>query len=187
MESKSPFSWGHQFSRLSVIVFYLWRYIYVCVYIYIYPPEFCILLQASIPCSYILKFSLVTEKSPRKSFCFWSKVEPWFIKLMSFTVATYKGWKRHFLACSSHGASLMAQTVKHLPAMRVTRVQSLGWEDPLEKETVTHSSILASRIPWTEESGRLQSWGHKELDTTERLSTHTPTKAGVAGRRTEWN
>ena len=43
----------------------------------------------------------------------------------------------------------------------------LGWEDPLEEGTATHSSILAWRIPWTEEPGKLQSWGCKELDTTE--------------------
>ena len=47
--------------------------------------------------------------------------------------------------------------VKNLPAMQETRVQSLGWEDTLEKEMATHSSILAWRIPWTEEPGRLQS------------------------------
>ena len=52
-------------------------------------------------------------------------------------------------------ASLVAQTVKHLPAMRETRVVSLGWGDPLEKEMATHSSILAWKIPWTEEPGRL--------------------------------
>ena len=51
----------------------------------------------------------------------------------------------------------MAQTVKHLPIMRETRVQSLGWEDLLEKEMATHSSILAGKIPWMEEPGRLQS------------------------------
>ena len=51
----------------------------------------------------------------------------------------------------------MAQMVKRLPTMRETRVQSLGREDPLEKETATHSSILAWKIPWTEEPGRLQS------------------------------
>ena len=50
----------------------------------------------------------------------------------------------------------MAQLVKNLPAMQETQVRSLGWEDPLEKGTVTHSSILAWRIPWTEEPGRLQ-------------------------------
>ena len=55
--------------------------------------------------------------------------------------------------------SLVAQMVKRLPAMRETRVRSLGWEDPLEKEMATHSSILAWRIPQTEEPGGLQSMG----------------------------
>ena len=50
-------------------------------------------------------------------------------------------------------------TVKNLPAMQETKVQSLGWEDPLEKETAAHSSILAWRISWTEEPGRLQFMG----------------------------
>ena len=52
-------------------------------------------------------------------------------------------------------ASLIAQLVKNLPAMQETQVQFLGQEDPLEKEMATHSSILAWRIPWTEEPGRL--------------------------------
>ena len=56
-------------------------------------------------------------------------------------------------------ASLVAQTVKNLPAMQDTWVQSLGREDPLEKELATHSSILAWSIPWTEEPGRLLSMG----------------------------
>ena len=54
---------------------------------------------------------------------------------------------------------LVAQRLKHLPAMWEAWVWSLGWEDPLEKEMATHSSILAWRIPWTEEPGRLQSIG----------------------------
>ena len=53
----------------------------------------------------------------------------------------------------------VAQSVKSLPAMQATQVQSLGLEDPLEKEMATHSSILAWRIPWTEELGGLQSMG----------------------------
>ena len=53
----------------------------------------------------------------------------------------------------------MAQMVKNLPAMQETQVQSLGPEDPREKEMATHSSILALKIPWTEEPGRLQSIG----------------------------
>ena len=61
---------------------------------------------------------------------------------------------------------LIAQSVKNLPAMQETRVQFLGQEDPLEKEMATHSSILAWRITWTEEPGRLQSVGLQESDTT---------------------
>jgi len=56
-------------------------------------------------------------------------------------------------------ASLVAQRIKHLPTMWETWVQSLGWEDPLEKEMATHSSILAWSIPWTEKPGSLQPTG----------------------------
>ena len=63
--------------------------------------------------------------------------------------------------------SMVAQKVKNLPTMKGTQVQYLGWEDPLEKGMATHFSILAWRIPWTEEPGGLPSWGHKESDTTE--------------------
>ena len=55
--------------------------------------------------------------------------------------------------------SLVAQRLKHLPAIQETRVRFLGREDPLEREMGTHSSILAWRIPWREEPGRLQSTG----------------------------
>ena len=61
---------------------------------------------------------------------------------------------------------LVAQLVKNLPAMQETDVQFLGLEDPLEKKMATHSSIRAWRIPWTEESGRSQSMGLQESDTT---------------------
>jgi len=61
----------------------------------------------------------------------------------------------------------MAQTIKNPPAMQDTWVQSLGWEDPLEKGMANHSSILAWRIPWTEEPCRPQS---KESHTTEQLT-----------------
>ena len=60
-------------------------------------------------------------------------------------------------------ASLVAQLVKNVPAMQETWVWSLGQKDPLEKETATHSHILAWRISWTV-------WGHKELDMTEQFS-----------------
>ena len=60
--------------------------------------------------------------------------------------------------------------VKNLPAVQETQVQSLGPEDPLEKEMAIHSSIFAWRIPWTEEPGGLQSWGGKESNTSEQLT-----------------
>ena len=59
--------------------------------------------------------------------------------------------------------SLVAKTVKNLPAMQETWVQSLGRKDPLEKEMATHSSILAWRSPWTEKPGRLQSLGSQRV------------------------
>jgi len=60
----------------------------------------------------------------------------------------------------------MAQMVKNPPAMKETWVQSLDWEDPLEKGMATHSSILAWRIPWTEEPGRQQSMGSQRVTFT---------------------
>ena len=60
-------------------------------------------------------------------------------------------------------SSLVAQTVKRLPEMQETRVQSLRWEDPLEKAMATHSNTLAWKIPWTEEPGRLRSMGSQRV------------------------
>ena len=57
----------------------------------------------------------------------------------------------------------MAQTVKRLSTMQETRLRSLGWEDPLEKEMVAHSSILVWKIPWTAEPGRLPSMGSQRV------------------------
>ena len=66
----------------------------------------------------------------------------------------------------------MAQRLKHLPAMRETWVRSLGWEDSLEKEMATHSSILAWRIPWKEEPGGLQSMGLQRVGHDQVTSLH---------------
>ena len=60
-------------------------------------------------------------------------------------------------------ASLVAQSVQNLPAVQETRVRSLDWGDPLEKEMATHSSILAWKISWTEEPGGLQSLGSQRV------------------------
>ena len=57
----------------------------------------------------------------------------------------------------------MVQAVKNLPVMQETWVQSLGWEDPLEMGMATHSSVLARKIPWTKEPGRLQSMGSQRV------------------------
>ena len=78
-----------------------------------------------------------------------------------------------FLELFLHSSPVVvAQRIKHLPAMRETLVRSLGWEDPLEKEMTIYSGTLAWKIPWTEEPGSHSPWGHKESDMTERLS-HT--------------
>ena len=69
-------------------------------------------------------------------------------------------------------SSLVAQTVKHLSAIQETRVWSLGWEDPLEKEMAAHSSIFAWKIPWTAEPGRLPSMGLQRVGQTEGLHFH---------------
>ena len=74
------------------------------------------------------------------------------------------GFQREY---ASRGAFLIAQSVKGLPAMQETRVCFLGWEDPLEKEVTTHSSILSWSMPWTEKPGGLQHMGLQESDMTE--------------------
>ena len=77
---------------------------------------------------------------------------------------------RIFYIPDSLVASLVAERLKHLPAMQETWVRSLDRGDPLEKEMATHSSTLAWRIPWREEPG--SPWGCKESDTTEQLHFH---------------
>ena len=71
-------------------------------------------------------------------------------------------------------ASLVTQTVENLPAMPETWVQSLGWIDPPEKGTATHSRIPAWRIPWTEQSGGLESTGSEKLGHDRGPNTHSP-------------
>ena len=68
-----------------------------------------------------------------------------------------------FIVVCIYWASLVAQTVKNLPAMQKTLVQSLGWEDPLKEGMATHCSVLAWRIPQTEEPGGLQSMGSQRV------------------------
>ena len=82
-----------------------------------------------------------------------------------------------FIYCCAR-ASLIAQSVQSLPAVQETQVRFLGGEGPVEKEMATHVSILAWRVPWTEEPGRQRSMGSQESDTAERQSAHTHGCAG---------
>ena len=83
------------------------------------------------------------------------RIPAWALSLMAFHLANLQ-------------FALVAQMVKHLSAVWETQVRSLGWEDPLQKGMAIHSSILAWRIPWTEEPGG--PWGHKESDMTKGLT-----------------
>ena len=78
-------------------------------------------------------------------------------------------------------ASLVPRMVKHLPAIRETWVQSLDWEDPLEEKMATHSSILAWRIPWTEEPGGLSSMVSERVRQTEDACTRVKPGLLVCG------
>ena len=95
----------------------------------------------ALPCPHIF---MENQKAEMKHSC-----EPWRARL---------GWQGRCLGASK--PSLVAQMVECLPAMQETWVRSLGWEDPLEKEKATHSSILAWRIPWTIQSMESQRVGH---------------------------
>ena len=111
----------------------------------------------SVVCQTCLRVVLLIPKTPwnpqdQNYFCSNSKKLFIWLTVLSFIFM----WM-------NQGDSLVAQRLKHLSPMWETRVRPLGWEDPLEKEMVTHSSILAWRIPWTEEPGRLQSTGSQRV------------------------
>ena len=98
--------------------------------------------------------------------CFWACSILWSPTIRSSSQATALLRTSLLFGSTQPWASLVAQLVKIPPAMQETWVQSLGREDPLEKGMATPYSILAWRIPWTEEPGGLQSMGLKELNTT---------------------
>ena len=81
----------------------------------------------------------------------------------------------------------MAQSVKNRSAVQETGVRSLGWEDPLERGLETHSSILAWRVSWTEEPGRLQFMWWKDSDTTEPLTHTQPSPGGPVSKESACN
>ena len=102
------------------------------------------------------------------------KGSPRILEWVAYPFFSWSSWpkNRTRVSCIAGGflTNPVAQLVKSLPAMQETWVQSLGWEDSLEKEMATHSSILAWRIPRIEDPGGLQSMGDKESDTTEWLT-----------------
>ena len=106
-----------------------------------------------------------TGSKPRKEYDKYVYCHPAYLTYMQSTSWEMLGWMKHKLESRLRGeisatsdmlmTSLVAQTVKRLPTMQETRIQTLGWEDLLEKEMATHSSTLAWKIPWMEEPGRL--------------------------------
>ena len=93
----------------------------------------------------------------------------------TFKEWSYTQWGRQtsrlfYYRVTCYRASLVAQMVKNLPSIQETRVRSLCWEDPLEKNMATHSSLLAWRIPWTRSLAGYSPWSHKESDMTAQLT-----------------
>ena len=97
---------------------------------------------------------------PERYILAWEILLPYLINsIVSFNLFLFSSHK----LSSYTKTSLVVQMVKRLSTMWETRVQALGWEDPLEKEMAIHSSAIAWRIPWTEEPGRLQSMGSQRV------------------------
>ena len=128
------------------------------------------------PCSHSGKAGILFLPAPREA-CLnggehQNYLEIWFHTNcwhhpQNFSRSKGKDWESAYLTSSQvilvFWRPQLAQRLKRLPAMWETRVRSLGWEDPLEKEMATHSSILAWRVPWMEEPGRLQSTGSQTV------------------------
>ena len=122
----------------------------------------CICIQMSnYICNMIHLYSTFTSHS-KHPFCFRSLAYTIFffqLKCSWFTMFQQSKVLQFYIFFIYTWVPLVAQTVKNLPAMCETQLRTLGWEDPLEKEMTTHSTILAWRIPWTENPGELQSMG----------------------------
>ena len=115
-----------------------------------------------------VRHNLVTETHRHTNvYSFNFYLDCWFTEICLEAIMDYA-----FTCTLCKWASWVVQTVKHLSAMQETRVWSLGWEDPLEKEMAAHFSILAWKIPWTAEPGRLPSMGLQRVDMTEQLHFH---------------
>ena len=122
-----------------------------------HPPQIChSLLHASVELWFLQQLWLWMAEVPSRLQKLSSLKYP---EMLIFSTGCLQMLLSCNLICPFYPFYPVAQTIKHLPTMRETQVRSLGREDPLEKEMVTHSSSLAWKIPWTEKHGRLQSMG----------------------------
>ena len=113
---------------------------------------------------YIMEYYSATKKKTFKSVLMrWMKLEPIMQSEVSQKEKHQYSILTHIYGIQKDGRASIFQRLKHLPTMLETRIRSLGQEDTLEKEMATHSSILAWKIPWTEEPGRLQSMGSQRV------------------------
>ena len=139
--------------HLHLCINYLWIYliiiyVFICVSMYIPINHLCIYVLVYSSIIYVSIYIAISVSIIYLSIC----VSVWYLSQEMFLDFYF-----HIVLAWTSGlrASLVAQTVKHLPVMWETWVRSLGVEDPLEKEMATHSSTLAWKIPWMEEPGRL--------------------------------
>ena len=165
----SDFTSLHFTSLYSIISTLSCKNNYICTYVYVLLYVWIRIFSYFIPIDHFVHALECGHPTFRIT------VSPWTTQVWTTWFVLYMGFKKIVNTTVLHApwASLVAQRLKRLPAMRETWVRSLGREDSLEKEMATHSSILAWRIPWMEEPGGSSPWGHKEsVDMNEQLHFH---------------
>ena len=110
-----------------------------------------------------LEIAVLYEVGEKDKYCVTSSIEELKMIEMNLLIKQTHRLNEFMVTKGKERTSLVAQTVKRLPTMRETRVRSLGWEDPLDKEMTPHSSTLTWKIPWTEEHGGLQFMGSQRV------------------------
>ena len=139
-------------------------WIFLMIFSFIFKGNQLVLLFYSYSVLYCLVFWIINHLCILRINPIW----PWFVILLTYYWIWFASILLKTCVFIEDFWTLVVQMVKSLPAMQETWVWFLGWEDPLEMEMATHSSILSWKIPWTEEPGG--PWDHKESDTTERLT-----------------
>ena len=110
-----------------------------------------------------LEIAVLYEVGEKDKYCVTSSIAELKMIEMNLLIKQTHRLNEFMVTEGKERTSLVAQMVKRLPTMRETWVQSLGWEDLMEKEMATHSNILAWKIPWREDPGRLQSMGSQRV------------------------